>query len=105
MSVAGKLEVNIKISELPDAKTIENGWQQFDLDCDGRMVTVKVKPKIWKKLTQAQEQYPMWVAAISGRMGTETPNGFELEQPSIQVFEKKPKEPQPEKLSSSDNAS
>ena len=46
MSVAGKLEVNIKINELPDAKTVENGWQQFDLDCDGRMVTVKVKPKM-----------------------------------------------------------
>jgi hypothetical protein len=41
----------------------------------------------------------MWVAAIAslapkvicGQMGKATAGGFELEQPSIQVFEKKPK--------------
>jgi hypothetical protein len=33
----------------------------------------------------------MWVAAIAGQMGKATPNGFVLEQPNIQVFEKKPK--------------
>jgi hypothetical protein len=41
----------------------------------------------------------MWVAAIAplapraigGQIGKGTADGFELEQPSIQVFEKKPK--------------
>jgi hypothetical protein len=41
----------------------------------------------------------MWVAAIAslaprvigGQMGKVTANGFVLEQPSIQTFEKKPK--------------
>jgi hypothetical protein len=33
----------------------------------------------------------MWVAAIAGQLGTTTPDGFVLEQPNIQVFEKKPK--------------
>jgi hypothetical protein len=55
--------------------------------------------KIWKKLTDAQANFPMWVAAmaplapraISGQTGKVTADGFELEQPSIQVFEKKPK--------------
>ena len=93
MPTSGRLEVTIKINELPEAKTVENGWQQFYLDCDGRVVMVKVKPKVWKKLTQAQEQYPLWVAAIAGKMGEATPDGFILNQPSIQVFEKKPKEP------------
>lgn len=51
--IAGKLEVAIKIKELPQPKTIENGWQQFDLDCDGRIITITVKPKIYKKLTNA----------------------------------------------------
>ena len=97
MSLTGKLEVTIKINSVPDAETVENGWQQFALDCDGRLVTIKVKPKTWKKLTQAQEQYPMWVAAITGKIGTLTPKGFSLEQPSIQVFEKKPKEAKLEK--------
>ena len=98
--VTGRLELTIKINEVPEVNTVENGWQEFFLDCDGRIVTVKVKPKVWKKLTQAQEQYPMWVAAIAGKMGTATPDGFILEQPSIQVFEKKPKEPKPENAES-----
>jgi hypothetical protein len=56
---------------------------------DDRIVSVSVKPKIWKKLTDAQANFPMWVAAIGGQMGKATANGFALEQPSIQVFEKK----------------
>jgi hypothetical protein len=39
----------------------------------------------------AQANFPMWVAAISGQTGKATANGFVLEQTSIQVFEKKPK--------------
>ena len=31
MSVPGKLEATIKISELPTAETVENGWQQFKM--------------------------------------------------------------------------
>jgi hypothetical protein len=58
-----------------------------------------VKPKIWKKLTDAQANFSMWVAAIAplapraigGQMGKATADGFVLEQPNIQVFEKKPK--------------
>lgn len=93
MSVSGKLELTIKINEFPtDVQTVENGWKQFELDCDGQIVSVKVKPKVFKKLEQAQESYPMWVAAIAGKMGIATDKGFELEQPNIQVFERKPKE-------------
>lgn len=33
----------------------------------------------------------MWVAAIAGTIGAMTLNGFILDQPSIQVFEQKPK--------------
>jgi hypothetical protein len=73
MPTTGILELTIKINELPQAKTLQNGWQSFELDCDGRIVSVSVKPKVWKKLTEAQA------------------NGFVLEQPSIQVFYKKPK--------------
>lgn len=93
MPTAGKLEITIKINEFPsDVQTVENGWKQFDLDCDGQLVLVKVKPKVFKKLEQAQENYPMWVAAIAGKMGTLTDKGFILDQPNIQVFERKPKE-------------
>jgi hypothetical protein len=54
-------------------------------------LSVSVKPKVWKKLTEAQANFPMWVAAVSGQMGKSTSVGFVLEQPSIQTFEKKPK--------------
>jgi hypothetical protein len=97
MPTAGKLELTIKINEMPvDVKTVENGWKQFDLDCEGQIVRVKVKPKVFKKLEDAQTNFPMWVAAIAGKMGEPTEGGFVLDQPNIQVFERKPKELKPE---------
>jgi hypothetical protein len=93
MATLGKLEVTIKISELPIAQTVENGWQQFEIDCDGSVVSVTLKPKVWKKLADAQANYPVWVAAITGKMGESTDNGFVLLEPNVQTFEKKPKEP------------
>lgn len=91
MPTSGKLEVTIKISSLPEALTVENGWQLIELECDGKYVSVTVKPKVWKKLTDAQANFPAWVAAITGKMGAQTEHGFELLEPNIQVFEKKPR--------------
>ncbi|MCL2934860.1 MAG: hypothetical protein MGG11_22205 [Trichodesmium sp. MAG_R03] len=65
------------------------------LDSEGIIVSLTVKPKVFKKLTTVAENYPLWVAAISGKMGERTENGFKLEQPNIQVFEKKPKAEKP----------
>ncbi|WP_373529925.1 hypothetical protein [Nostoc sp.] len=98
--IARKLELTININELPKFITLENRWQQFEIDCDGRIVIVVVKSKIWKKLTQAASNYPQWVGAMSndkprsvyaGKLGQQTENGFVLEEPNIQVFERKPK--------------
>ena len=99
--IAGKLEIIIKpINELPQPKTVENAWQEFDLDYDGRITAITVKPKIYKKLTDVTSNYPQWVAAMSndkprsvyaGKLGQQTDNGFVLEEPNIQVFERKPK--------------
>jgi hypothetical protein len=91
MPITGKLELTIKINELPQGKTFQNGWESFELDCDGQIVSVSVKSKVWKKLTDAQANFSMWVAAIGGQTGKATADGFVLEQPNIQVFEKKPK--------------
>lgn len=71
--IAEKLEVTIKINELPKYQAVENSWQQFDFDYDGRIISVTVKSKIWNKL------------------GQKTKNEFVLEEPNIQVFERKPK--------------
>ncbi len=65
MPTSGKMELTIKINEMPTGvQTVENGWKQFDLDCDGQLVRVKVKPKVFKKLEDAQANYPMWVAGV-----------------------------------------
>ncbi len=97
MPTPGKLEVTIKINSIPNPRTVENNWQQFELDCDGQIVSVTVKPKVWKKLLDAQANYPMWVAAIAGKIGERTSTGFILNEPNIQVFERKPKEPSADK--------
>ena len=68
------------------------------LDCDGRIFTATVKPKVFKKLQDAQANYPQWVAAIAGKLGNPTENGFVLDEPNIQVFEKKPKESKPSEV-------
>ncbi|MGB7414258.1 MAG: hypothetical protein WA902_08620 [Thermosynechococcaceae cyanobacterium] len=74
----------IETSRLPDNRI------EFFLSDDGdRIYTVRVKPKMFKKLTD--HGYDQWVAAITGELGTATETGFELVNPSIQVFEKKAK--------------
>lgn len=92
MPTPGKLEITIKINQFPaDARTVENGWKEFDIDCDGQIIRVTVKPKVFRKLEDAQKNFPMWVAAVAGKMGQPIKGGFHLDQPAIQVFEKKPK--------------
>ncbi len=70
------------------------------MDCDGQIFSVTVKPKVFKKLEDAQANYPQWVAAIAAKMGETTETGFVLLEPNIQVFEKKPKESKPAKEAS-----
>lgn len=96
MAIAGKLELTIKINEFPvNVETDQNAWKSFQIDCDGQLISIKVKPKVFKKLEDAQANFPMWVAAIAGKMGEATEEGFVLSEPAIQVFERKPKEPKP----------
>jgi len=83
------MELTIKITQFPvDVKTVANGWKQFNVEADGQMVAIIVKPKVFKKLEEAQANYPQWVAAISGQIGRRR---FYFKQPNIQVFERKPK--------------
>jgi hypothetical protein len=96
MAVTGKLEITIKINQLPEPTPGKNGWQAFEVDCDGQIIAVTVRPKVWKKLEDAQANYPQWVASITGKMGNRVKQGFILEEPAIQVFERKAKEPKPD---------
>ena len=96
MTTPGKLEVSIKINQLPaEVTTTKAGWKEFTLDCGGRTVTVALRPRMWNKLTEAAANWPLWLAAISGQMGPSVGQGFVLVEPSVQVFERKTKEPPP----------
>ena len=89
--VSGSLEITIKIRQRPEVETVQNGWQQFNVSCNGTVFTITVKPKVWRKFEEALAAYPEWVAAIRGKLGKGTSQGFVLDEPGIQVFEKKPK--------------
>ncbi|RKZ79792.1 MAG: hypothetical protein DRR19_24530 [Candidatus Parabeggiatoa sp. nov. 1] len=90
----GRLEVSIKISELPNwVETTKRDWQRICINADGQIVQMNVRPRIWNKLIQANEEYPMWVASITGKMGPRIKGGFELLEVGVQVYEKIPREP------------
>jgi hypothetical protein len=89
--VSWKLKITIKIRQNPEVETVPNGWQQFHVNCNGTVFTTTVRPKVWRKFEEAQASYPEWVAAIRGKLGKRTSQGFVVDEPGIQVFEKKPK--------------
>lgn len=96
MPTPGKLEVTIKINELPaDVTTDKNGWKRFRLDCSGRPVEIWLRPRMWTKIEEASKQWPLWLATITGVPGQQIGAGFKLEEPAVQVFERKPR-PAPE---------
>jgi hypothetical protein len=93
MALEGKLELIIKLNALPtEVKTDKNGWKSFVLLCSGREISLTVRPKLFNRLTDAAAKWPLWVASIEGKMGKATAKGFVLEEPNVQVFERKPKD-------------
>lgn len=90
--IAGKLEVTIKINNLPQAQAVEENLTQFETYCDGRIITVIVKPKIRKKLINAASNYPQWVAALSDTLGQPTQHGFVLSEPNTKFSSASPRQ-------------
>ncbi len=91
--ITAKLEVCVKINDLPnDSKTLRNGWEEFLIDTQGKMVKITVRPRTWKKLQEASRNYPAWIANIRGTIGPKIKGGFELLTPGVQIFEKTAKE-------------
>ncbi|MCV6638377.1 hypothetical protein [Candidatus Albibeggiatoa sp. nov. NOAA] len=91
--VHGRMELTIKLNELPNnVQTVKNQWRQFDVKADDQIIRLRIRPKAWNKMAQANEQWESWVAAITGKMGNPIKDGFELIQPAVQVYEKKPKQ-------------
>ena len=92
MAVDAQLELTLKFSTLPGAKSIGQGKTAFALKTsDGQFVTAEISNKVWNKLVKANTDWPQWVAALSGTMGERTEQGFTLATPGLQVFERKAK--------------
>jgi hypothetical protein len=89
MATAVKAQVTCKLNQVPKHRELPDKRVEFFLADGDRVFTVKMKPKMFKKLTE--HGFTEWVASITGDLGPATETGFELENASLQVFEKKPK--------------
>jgi hypothetical protein len=89
MAIAAKAQVTCKLNEVPKHRELPDKRVEFFLADSDRVFTVKMKPKMFKKLTE--HGYSEWVASITGDLGPATETGFELENTSLQIFEKKAK--------------
>jgi LEA14-like dessication related protein len=88
VAIPCKLEVIVKITVLPThVRTVKNGWKQFILNGEGQRIRVKVRPKAWDKLHQASLQWQTWTALIKGDMGHTLKDGFEMLNPTVQIFQ------------------
>ena len=92
--VPGRLELTLKFNQLPKAVPIKDGMK-IGIQTDNALVVATLRPKAWKKLTKANTDWPQWVAALSGTLGAQVPTdqgpAIVLQEPNLQVFEKKPK--------------
>ena len=91
MAIPGKLDVTLKINELPTVKPTSAQTVAFAVRADQRTVLVELKNKTWNNLKNTADGYPQWVASITGKIGAEIEGGFRLENPAVQIFEKKAK--------------
>lgn len=88
--VPARIELTVKFNELPTPVVVQSGMK-IALQTNNATVTTILPAKAWRKLEQATQAYPQWVAALSGSIGAMTPGAVELLNPAVQVFEKKPK--------------
>lgn len=92
MTIPGKIEVVVKINQLPTEVRTVGREVQFTIDTGEQIVAVTMKTRTWDRLVQFDQSGAAWVAAIKGKMGERVDKGFVLEQPSMQIFEKKPQD-------------
>jgi hypothetical protein len=91
ITVPCKLEVVLRINQLPaPVRTVKNGWKQFMLNGDGQRIRIKIRPKTWQKLHKINQQTATWTALIRGTMGDSLNHGFEIINPTVQIFKPTP---------------
>ena len=94
--VAGKIEVTLKLNQLPNwVYRGKNDEHKFLVNGGGYIFEVRCRPRTWQNLLQAQQDYPAWTAAITGQLGVRIKQGFRLMNASVQIYESKVKSPPP----------
>ena len=88
--VPGRLELTVKFSELPKPLPVQSGLK-IGIQTGEGVVSAILATKVWRKLEQAAQSYPQWVAALSGSLDRIKDGEILLKHPALQVFEKKPK--------------
>jgi sRNA-binding protein len=88
--VPGRLELTVKFSELPTPLAVQSGMK-LGIHTGEGIVTAILPAKVWRKLEQAAQDYPQWVAALSGSLDQIKEGEITLKHPALQIFEKKSK--------------
>ena len=93
-------EITIKFTEKPDLPT---EGKKVTLEIKGEnniIVKAEVNRKTLKKQVAKMDEYSEWVGALSGKIKSISPSGvISVESAGVNVFEKKKKEPLPDKES------
>ncbi len=92
--VSGRLELTVKFTELPKPLPVKAGMK-IGIQTETALVVATLPLKAWKKLEKAKAEWPQWVASLTGKLGAQAGSDagavVVLEQPAVQVFEKKVK--------------
>ena len=96
MTIA-RSEITLKFDELPQALPAENKKVEILLTDQNQVVfTALINAKSWRKAEADAAAFSEWGEAISGKLGQQTENGFQVIDAGIKIFEKKAKEPKTE---------
>ena len=86
--VPGRLELKVNFSELPQPLPVQDGIK-IGVQTGEGIVTAILPAKVWRTLERAAQDYPHWVAALSGSLERFADGEIVLKHPAVQVFEKK----------------
>ena len=88
--VPGRLELTVKFSELPQPLRVQDGVK-IGVQTGMGIVTALLPPPLWRTLERAAQDYPRWLAVLSGALDRFADGEIALKHPTLRVFEKKAK--------------
>ena len=95
--ITARSEITLKFDELPQALPVENKKVEILLTDQNQVVfSALINAKSWRKAEADAAAFNEWGGAISGKLGQQTENGFQVIDAGIKIFEKKAKEPKAE---------